>query len=59
MKRILLAILVIAPLPACTYVNETGPGYAAAPTAAYSRGGSYEAERQAYEYGRRDGAMGR
>jgi hypothetical protein len=70
MKRILLAAAAIAPLAACTYVDER-PGYAptayapapaatygyAAPPPAYAyRGGSYEAERQAYEYGRRDGA---
>ena len=82
MKRALWGILLLAPLGACTVVNErlgyaepgyaapgyTAPGYVqqgqgyAAPgygapvaTPGY-RDGSYEAERQAYEYGRRDGA---
>ena len=66
MKRILLGAMLFAPLAACTYVNETRPGYARsdggygstaapAPIPGY-RDGSYEAERQAYESGRRDGA---
>lgn len=82
MKRILWGMLLLAPLGACTYVNEqpgyaqgpyvapgyaqqgyVAPGYAqqgyVAPTAPGYRDGSYEAERQAYEYGRRDGAVGR
>ncbi|MGG5820603.1 hypothetical protein [Falsiroseomonas sp. HW251] len=82
MKRVMLALLLGAPLAACAYVERPAPGYAqsgyvqpgyaqsygygapagyapsyAAPaTLPGYRDGSYEAERQAYEYGRRDGA---
>jgi hypothetical protein len=65
MKRILLAAAALGSLAACTYVEERpqrssayGYGYNTAPAPAAGGGyrdGSYEAERQAYEYGRRDG----
>jgi hypothetical protein len=63
MRKILLAAAILAPLGACTYVNDTQPGYSSgygygtttAPATAYRGGDSYERERQAYEYGRRDG----
>jgi hypothetical protein len=72
MRRVLLGAVILAPLAACTYVNErqpyarpgyAQPGYGYGSTVAPSpipgyRDGSYEAERQAYEYGRRDGAAG-
>ena len=64
MRRVLLGAVLLAPLAACSYVNETpsrtnyGYGYGApvAPAPGGYRDGSYEAERQAYEAGRRDGA---
>ena len=63
MKRVLLGAFLLAPLAACTYVSEPqtgyaqpGYGYGTAPSATYGYRDSYEAERQAYEYGRRDGA---
>jgi uncharacterized lipoprotein len=71
MRKIVLGALLIAPLAACTYVQEQprqdyGYGYRAppvqqAPTYGYAPAprDSYEAERQAYEYGRRDGRAGR
>ncbi len=66
MKRILVAVAALGSLAACTYVEERpsnrssgyGYGYNSAPAASSGggyRNGSYEAERQAYEYGRRDG----
>ncbi|HWX50039.1 MAG TPA: hypothetical protein VNZ61_18490 [Roseomonas sp.] len=69
MRRILIGALLLASLAACTYVDQPRPGYGygygygygAAPAGGYGHGyrDSYEAERQAYEYGRRDGAAGR
>ena len=63
MRRILLTAFLLGPLAGCTYVNETQPsraqqgyGYGTAPSATYGARDSYEAERQAYESGRRDGA---
>jgi hypothetical protein len=63
MMRAILGALLLATLAGCTYVNEAPPsrgaGYDTAPVAGYAPPGSYERERQAYESGRRDGALGR
>jgi hypothetical protein len=66
MPRLLMCVLLLGPLGACTYVNEQPArqphsGYVqGAPYGAYQvPRDSYEAERQAYERGVRDGAAGR